>query len=511
LSLDSIDAFKDAWVDNVVLPVLGMQHSGINWVSELLSRMGAQLHAPNQHSDATYFQQVNSELLMMTGCDPSGLDAPQKIANAVRLSSRISVDEPRKREIFSRLELASCSGPWGWSDPRTVLTLDFWLRLLPELGFQDIRPVIVVRSPAEVARLMVQDVAGSGYQRLSSGRLYHMAWDLWLTYHRILWRYCCRFPWTVVTYEALSDSRQAESEVRRLAQACGLGSLSFSEFPDLERPAAHSWQQPALTKEQAVPHEATDLYEQFRRLATSSLAHRTESPMDRDEARLVQKAQGLKEAGRIEAAVELLSKALQIRPQYRAARFLLSYTLMETGHISRSFQHSDWLIATDPGDPVGHGLRAFGLTQQARIDEAMVEFRECLQGRPNNSTAWSNLLFSSLYSDSLAPKEVTALHQEASTAIAMASQSDSPSPWYSNAAVPEGRSDRALRIGYLSADLKKHPVGYFLRSLVQNHDTQGFEIFCYHTSPVRDELTAAIQQKCQHWFQVHSLNDRQLT
>ena len=94
--------------------------------------------------------------------------------------------------------------------------------------------------------------------------------------------------------------------------------------------------------------------------------------------------------------MELLSKAIDIRPQYRAARFMLSYTLMETGHIARSFKHSDWLIESEPDDPVGHGLRAFGLTQQARLDEAITSFRECLRLRPENSVAWSNLLFSSL-------------------------------------------------------------------------------------------------------------------
>jgi predicted O-linked N-acetylglucosamine transferase (SPINDLY family) len=511
LSVESIHAFKDARVDNVVLPVLGMQHSGIDLVSELLSRMGAQLEAPSQNSNATYFQLVNSQLLMLIGCDPSGLDAPQKIANAARLSGRISVDEPRKREIFSHLELASCSGPWGWSDPRTVLTLDFWLRLLQEMGFHHVRPVIVVRNPVEVTRWMVADVASSGNLQPPSGRLQHMAYELWLTYHRILWGYCCRHRWTVVTYEALSDSTQLETEAGRLARACGLSLISTSELQDWERSVAHSWLQPGFDSQQVVPAEAAQLYEQFIRLATTTQAHLTESPVDRDEARLVRKAQGLKEAGRIDAAVDLLSKALQIRPQYRAARIFLGYTLMETGHIVKSFQHSDWLIDTDPSDPVGHGLRAFGLTQQARIDEALVEFRECLSGRPENSIAWSNLLFSSLYSDSLAPEEVTALHREASSAITKASQTELPAPWQSRAVVADHRSDRALRIGYLSADLKKHPVGYFLRSLLQHHDTQGFEIFCYHTSPARDELTAALQQKCQHWCQVHSLSDRQLT
>lgn len=499
--------------DSIVVPVLGMQHSGTETVAHLLSQLGVGFYslANQSSSDGDCFRNFNTELLRMTGCDVSGFDAPQKLSASSRFCGQATLDEFRVREVSNFLETMFPTGPWGWDDPRTVITLDFWLRLLKELGFTNVRPIVVVRHPAEVSRIMTADVAKSTGGQLPMDRLHCMAADLWLAYHRILWRYCCRYQWAIVTFDSLNRATGCSDEVARLAGCIGLdASRMAAATKKLDwRSAIQIGQLSAAQLN--LPPETTQLYEQFKRLATPKRTHLTETAMDRDEARLVHKAQALKELGRIDAAVELLSKALSIRPQYRAARFVLSYTLMETGHISKSFEHSEWLIRSEPDDPVGHGLQAFGLTQQARIDEAIISFHECLRLRPENSVAWSNLLFSSLYSDSLSAQEVKDLHVKGSNAIA--DRSNSPLKTGSLAPISRAKdiASRPLRIGYLSADLKKHPVGYFLRSLLQNHDRNKFQTYCYHTSPAQDDLTAILKKECQQWRDVHSLDDSLLT
>ena len=43
--------------------------------------------------------------------------------------------------------------------------------------------------------------------------------------------------------------------------------------------------------------------------------------------------------------------------------------------------------------------------------------------------------------------------------------------------------ERRLRIGYVSPDLREHPVGRFLLPLLQAHDPAQFEVFCYADVP----------------------------
>ncbi len=83
-------------------------------------------------------------------------------------------------------------------------------------------------------------------------------------------------------------------------------------------------------------------------MASSDPAQDTVIKAEPDERRLLQRAEQFRKEGRIDAAVNLLSKGLNIRPQYRAARFMLGYTLMETGHITTSAEHAKILIEANP-------------------------------------------------------------------------------------------------------------------------------------------------------------------
>ena len=207
--------------------------------------------------------------------------------------------------------------------------------------------------------------------------------------------------WFVETYESFVDPQQSESVLARLAQYCGLDESRIKvALESIHQHAA------ADTRDAFPDVRAIKLYRQFQQLALSGSAVASSDPAqdtvikaEPDERRLLQRAEQFRKEGRIDAAVNLLSKGLNIRPQYRAARFMLGYTLMETGHITKSAEQAKILIEANPDDPVGHGLRAFGLTQQARIPEAIDGFRECIRCLPNNNAAWSNMLFASLYGD----------------------------------------------------------------------------------------------------------------
>jgi protein O-GlcNAc transferase len=45
------------------------------------------------------------------------------------------------------------------------------------------------------------------------------------------------------------------------------------------------------------------------------------------------------------------------------------------------------------------------------------------------------------------------------------------------------RAGERLRIGYLSADFRQHPVGYLCAGLIEQHDRDGFEVFGYSYGP----------------------------
>ena len=69
---------------------------------------------------------------------------------------------------------------------------------------------------------------------------------------------------------------------------------------------------------------------------------------------------------------------------------------------------------------------------------------------------------------------------------------------------------RRLRVGFLSRDLYRHPVGYFLIRLLENLDQGRCEPVCYHDGTVQDDLTARFQASAAAWSEVAGSTDEQV-
>ncbi len=66
-----------------------------------------------------------------------------------------------------------------------------------------------------------------------------------------------------------------------------------------------------------------------------------------------------------------------------------------------------------------------------------------------------------------------------------------------------------LRIGFVSADLRSHPVGYFLESLLSHLDNNRFTLIAYPTVNKRDAMSERLMGLFSHWHPIGLLNDAQ--
>lgn len=65
------------------------------------------------------------------------------------------------------------------------------------------------------------------------------------------------------------------------------------------------------------------------------------------------------------------------------------------------------------------------------------------------------------------------------------------------------------KIGFVSADLRKHPVGYFMKDTIQ-HLSKNFEIFCYTNTNEEDDLTKDIKLHCSGWRKIFNLTNEEV-
>jgi predicted O-linked N-acetylglucosamine transferase (SPINDLY family) len=75
-----------------------------------------------------------------------------------------------------------------------------------------------------------------------------------------------------------------------------------------------------------------------------------------------------------------------------------------------------------------------------------------------------------------------------------------------NTAMP----DRRLKLGYVSADFRDHPVAYHIEPVLANHDRAAVEVFCYFNHRGSDLVTERLERFADHWRPVAALSDNEL-
>lgn len=69
-------------------------------------------------------------------------------------------------------------------------------------------------------------------------------------------------------------------------------------------------------------------------------------------------------------------------------------------------------------------------------------------------------------------------------------------------------TNRRLRIGYVSSDMRSHAVGYLMVNLFESHDPSQIEVFIYYCGiPAEDEINQRIKTAAEHWTDIRSMSD----
>ncbi|MGN6647013.1 MAG: capsular polysaccharide synthesis protein [Cytophaga sp.] len=146
-----------------------LQHSGLN-VGEELMRAGAGITRGRYES--LDFYNFHRKLLKKLNLDPDGWDLTD-----IRIPDKAYENEAREIIEVNKTNL------WGWKDPRTILFLDLWAKLIPDACF-----LFIYRSPVEVAdslyRKGVNPVLETHPEKV---------FDAWLYFNRLMLEYHERF------------------------------------------------------------------------------------------------------------------------------------------------------------------------------------------------------------------------------------------------------------------------------------------------------------------------------
>lgn len=117
---------------------------------------------------------------------------------------------------------------------------------------------------------------------------------------------------------------------------------------------------------------------------------------------------------------------------------------------------------------------------------------------PGDAGLYHNLLLRRVYDETVSGEQLLAEHRAYAAALPPV-----PPPLFANRADPE----RRLRLGYVSADFRRHPVAYFLEGILAAHDREAVEVFCYSDTVAEDDLTGRLRGLADHWRHIAGLAD----
>lgn len=75
--------------------------------------------------------------------------------------------------------------------------------------------------------------------------------------------------------------------------------------------------------------------------------------------------------------------------------------------------------------------------------------------------------------------------------------------------IHDNAETRSLRIGYLSADWRNHPVGRFMLPILKAHQVNNVEVWCIDSTPTHDWISDQLKQYADHWINIKHLNGLQ--
>lgn len=273
------------------------------------------------------------------------------------------------------------------------------------------------------------------------------------------------------------------------------------------------------------------------------------------------------QAGQNALAMPLIQRALVLRPGQPIYHNSLGEAYRAAGQLTRAIEQYRLAMARDAGYiparlNLGTALQAAGLPGEAaaayraalqlapdradvltnlgavlaeagQLDEAEAVLRRAVAVEPDRAMAWSNL--------GLVLQEM-ALHAPAEQAARRAAQLggveahsnlllslhyargdeaqlllDEHRAWASRHADPlrpgwpahqnEKNPGRRLRVGYVSADLRAHPVGFFIEPLLAGHDRERFEVYCYANVPRPDGHTQRLASLPVNWRDIARIDE----
>ena len=205
----------------------------------------------------------------------------------------------------------------------------------------------------------------------------------------------------------------------------------------------------------------------------------------------------------VDGEAELVS-ALKLQPDMIGVRLLLADVYERLNRFDEADREFAAALAQHPGH--AGALLNFGTysLRQGRFSEATALLQRALIADPDLDGVLSFNLFSLNFRDDKDVRTIAAEHFAAGSELKRRAGVGF-TQWANGR-----RTDRPLRVGYMSGDFSYHPVALFLCPVLRQQDRSAFETFCYSNTSGNNETAEVLRGHAQHWREIFGMSDAEV-
>ena len=207
----------------------------------------------------------------------------------------------------------------------------------------------------------------------------------------------------------------------------------------------------------------------------------------------------LRKAGHFADAADAYEACLQLSPEHVTALIALGNLAREQRQTRRAREYFERALRMRPEDPNILNNLAAVLCDVGRTRESIDLLEHALRANPAAHETGSNLLLTLHYDSTMPPERLAAAHRS------WAAQHAASIP---RLALDVDRNPgRRLRVGFLSADFKNHPVGRLMEALWPRLDRSVMEVLAFDAGTSADAVTAGLHGFTEAWHSLAGLSD----
>jgi len=188
--------------------------------------------------------------------------------------------------------------------------------------------------------------------------------------------------------------------------------------------------------------------------------------------------------GQMDVARENLEMAVERQPDNLGAWNTLIVVYTKMGESDKARQAAEFILAKDPKHVNARLNLGSWYSDQARSEEALAQFREVMEIDPKRMIAYTNSLWAMVHSSEMGKEEILEVARafDRNLCRPLLRQDD-----FSDR---DRNPERRLRIGWITSDMRNHPVAAFVVPFLGELDRNCVETLLYFNSMSGDATTA---------------------